>query len=99
MKIKAKITKNFDGSGKTKAIADVVIEDAFVVKGFRIIEGDKGIFVSMPGTSYQKGEEKVYQDSFFPISSEARKDLIDEILGEYEQSIAVSQYSEPICAI
>ena len=33
---------------KLKAFANVTFDDAFVVRGIKIIEGDKGLFVAMP---------------------------------------------------
>jgi DNA-binding cell septation regulator SpoVG len=36
----------FDGEGPLKAIADVSIGEEFLVKGFRVVEGKKGVFVS-----------------------------------------------------
>ena len=37
----------FDGEGPLKAVADVAIGEEFLVKGFRVVEGKKGIFVSI----------------------------------------------------
>ena len=46
MKITAVIKKTFD-TGKVRAIADVTLDGAFAVHGLKLIEGDKGMFVSM----------------------------------------------------
>jgi len=36
-----------DGESKTKAFVDVAIGD-FIVKGIRVLQGQKGLFLGMP---------------------------------------------------
>ena len=43
-----------DGDFKTKAFASATIGGAFAVHGIRIIESDKGRFISMPQDSYMR---------------------------------------------
>ena len=45
--------------GRVKAFVDLVVNDAILIKGVRIIEGKKGMFVSMP--SEQGKDEKWYE--------------------------------------
>ncbi len=58
-----------DGDSKTKAFVDVAIGD-FIVKGLKVVQGQKGLFLSMPqekgkdGQHYQQG----YRTSFRHIS-------------------------------
>ena len=47
MKIKAKIDRMVN-SGNVKAIASVFLDGMFVVKNLKIMDGKKGLFVSMP---------------------------------------------------
>lgn len=47
MKIQAKIDRVLK-SGKIKAIASVSLDGMFVVKGLKVMDGKKGLFVSMP---------------------------------------------------
>ncbi len=72
-----------------KANASVNINNAFAVRGVKVIEGSNGLFVSMP--SYKSGNE--YKDICFPITSECRKQLQDAVLGAYEQAVTQSQNS------
>ena len=37
-----------EGDGNTKAFVDLVINDGLLIKGLRIVNGQKGLFVSMP---------------------------------------------------
>lgn len=45
---KVRISLNSDGKGKLKAIASMILDDVFVVKDIKIIDGKKGLFVAMP---------------------------------------------------
>jgi len=93
MTITAKVQKTFD-NGKVKAICDVTLDGSFTVHGVKVIEGERGLFVSMPNTVYtDKNGDKKYQDVFHPVNADARKALIDTVTKAYEQ-IAQSQEEE-----
>ena len=66
--------------GKTKAMVSITFDDCFVVSGLKVVEGEKGAFVSMPNRKTANGE---YKDTSFPITKEFREELIQEILKEY----------------
>ena len=51
MKIKAKIDRMVN-SGNVKAIASVSLDGMFVVKNLKIMDGRKGLFVSMPQETF-----------------------------------------------
>lgn len=56
MKIQAKIERLVKG-GSVKAVASITLDGWFVVKNLRVVDGSKGLFVSMPQESYyQYGE-------------------------------------------
>ena len=98
MTIKPKIVKTFD-TGKIRAIADVTIDEAFVVHGLKVIDGENGCFVAMPNTSYtdKKGEKK-YQDTFHPVTAEAREKLTDAVIKAYDTEYAQQRDKElPFC--
>ena len=88
LKINARIDSLVDYEGsKTKAFASVNIGDAFAVHGIKIIEGEKGVFVSMP----QRKEGEDYKDVFHPITAEAREEMNKQILDAYEQKLQEEQ--------
>ena len=70
----------------TKAFASVTMDDALVITGITIIEGNKGLFVSMPQT---KGKDKDgkerYFDIVFPTTKEGRDAITDSVLEAYEK--------------
>lgn len=68
-----------------KAFATLEIDSAFVVRGIRIIEGKKGLFVAMPS---HKGDDGEYYDDAFPITKKAREDVNEAILAMYEEETA-----------
>lgn len=88
--IKARIDYLMPGSVKgTVATASINIADAFVVKGVRIIEGERGLFVSMPSSSYTNRQgEKEYQEIAFPLTKELREQTADAVLSAYQQTMA-----------
>jgi stage V sporulation protein G len=67
----------FDGEGPLKAIADVSIGEEFMVKGFRIVEGKNGIFVSGP---QQPGNDGKWYPTAYPLSEEIKKELDKAVL-------------------
>lgn len=48
-------------SGKTLAYASIMLDDLLVIDGFKVVQGEKEIFVSGPGVKYKdrKGEDNV----------------------------------------
>lgn len=85
MKIKAEIRSIFQADSKMKAVANLVIEDCFVVKNVRIIDGKNGLFVSMPSRQNADGK---YSDICFPIRSEMREQIEKEVLVAYHEALA-----------
>jgi stage V sporulation protein G len=45
----------YDGESKIKAFADIAIGD-FVIKGLRVVQGAKGLFLAMPQERSKDGE-------------------------------------------
>ncbi|MFR4886435.1 MAG: septation protein SpoVG family protein [Eubacterium callanderi] len=54
--------------------------DSFVVEGFRICTGDKGIYINMPSAKDSQGN---WRDTFKPITAEARRQLTEAIAEGY----------------
>lgn len=69
-----------DGESPTKAFCDLLILDTFIVKGFRVVQGQKGLFVGMP---QQQGRDDKWYDTFHPITKEMREGLGELILESY----------------
>ncbi|MFR8334702.1 MAG: SpoVG family protein [Oscillospiraceae bacterium] len=89
--VEARIDRLMDGDFKTKAFASATIGGAFAVHGIRVIESDKGRFISMPQDSYKKNGETKYNDTFHAITAEARNALVDAVNDAYEQKLQERQ--------
>ena len=72
-----------NGTDKAKALASCVVSNAIMITGIRIVEGNKGIFVSMPQRKNVSGE---YSDVAFPISKEMRLELSRLVLDEFQRT-------------
>ena len=87
MKIKAKIDRMVN-SGNVKAIASVSLDGMFVVKNLKIMDGKKGLFVSMPQEAYSgKDGQKKYSNLFFALTNSAKLELQETVLQAYQQQI------------
>ena len=87
MKIKAKIDRVVN-SGSVKAIASVSLDGMFVVKNLKVMDGKKGLFVSMPQESFTgKDGQKKYSNTFFALTNAAKMELQDSVLQAYQQQM------------
>jgi stage V sporulation protein G len=67
---------------KLKAFASITLDDSFVIRGLKIIEGKTGTFVAMPSRRRKDGE---YQDIAHPINNDAREEMERIVLEEYRR--------------
>lgn len=79
-----KVTVPDKDMGAVKAYASLTIKDTeigdIVISGMKVLEGEKGEFVSMPN---RKGKDDKYYDIAFPTSAEGRKSITDLVLEAY----------------
>lgn len=83
MKVRAEIKSVYNGyTNPLRAIAAIIIDDCFIIKPVRLVEGTKGLFVSMPSRVNTFGE---HIEQCHPITAEC-KALIDEaVITAYEE--------------
>jgi len=65
-----------------RGYASITIDDAFVVKNIKIIDGKNGLFIAMPSYRLKNGD---YKDVAHPLNTETRKQLEDKILNKYNE--------------
>ncbi len=70
---------------KLKAFASVTFDECFVVRGLKVIQGNKGLFVAMPSRRRPDG---TFQDIAHPINSSMREQIEQAVIGEYENELA-----------
>ena len=76
-----------DNSKNLLATAPVTLGGCFAIRGLRILDSEKGAFVSMPQRKTAQGE---YKDICFPTTAEMRKELHSAVLGEYQRTMEQS---------
>jgi stage V sporulation protein G len=67
-------------SGRLKAYATIVFDNSFIIRDLKVIEGDKGLFVSMPSRRRKDG---TFRDIVHPLNVETRKMIEDAVINEY----------------
>jgi stage V sporulation protein G len=68
-----------------KAFVSITLDDEFVVRGLKVIQGMDGRFVAMPARKKRDGS---FQDIAHPINHETREYLESVILTAYDQALA-----------
>ena len=69
---------------KLKAFASITLDNCFVIRGLKIIEGAKGVFVAMPS---RKRPDGTYQDVAHPINNQTRDWMEEKIVKAYEEEV------------
>ena len=70
--------------GRLKAYATVVFDNCFIIRDLKIIEGNKGLFVSMPS---RKRKDGTFRDIVHPLNSETRQKIEDRVIEEYNRAM------------
>ena len=73
--------------GKTRALARIVLNDAFQLTGLRVVDGANGLFVSYPNDRGYKGED--YRSLFYPLTKDLREHIEEEVLIKFQEMLAV----------
>lgn len=70
---------------RLKAYATITIDNAFLVRDLRVINGNAGLFVAMPSRKMKDG---TFKDIAHPLNSEMRQLIETKVLAEYERELA-----------
>jgi stage V sporulation protein G len=71
-----------EGGGKTAAFLDVQTDDGITLKGFRLVNGSNGLFLSSPD---QKGKDGKYYETVI-LPKEMKSDLEKLALEEFNKT-------------
>lgn len=82
--VRISLPKRESGDDKFKAYANITIDNCFVVRGLRIVSGDKGLFVGYPS---RKLEDGTFKDIAHPLNNDTRKLIEEKVLAAYEQKL------------
>ena len=69
-------------AGKLKAFADVSVNDALVIRGVRVLEGKKGLFVSMP---QEQGKDNKWYDQCVCKSASVYENFSSVVVNHYQK--------------
>lgn len=77
--------------GRLKAYATMVFDNCFIIRDLKVIEGDKGFFVSMPSRKRKDGS---FRDIVHPLNSETRTNVEKAIVEEFKRSLENPQVAD-----
>lgn len=69
---------------RLKGFVNVTFDDAFVVRGMKVISGNDGYFVAMPSRRRPDG---THQDVAHPVTVEMRRQIEEKVLQAYELAL------------
>ena len=69
---------------KLKGFASITLENAFVIRGLKVIEGASGLFIAMPS---RKRKDGTFQDIAHPINMATREWMENQVIAAYRQEI------------
>ena len=72
----------FEGEGTLKAFCDLAIGGRFIIRGVRVVDGKRGLFVSMPR---EQGKNGTWYDSVSVLTKEAKTAVSQVVLDAYQQ--------------
>lgn len=77
---------------RLKAYATITIENAFIVRDLKIINGNSGLFVAMPA---KKRKDGTFKDIAHPLNQETRDDIETRVLEAYKKAVAEAPAGPP----
>ena len=80
LKLEVSRLHKLEGTGSTKAFCDLSIFDSIVIKGLRIVAGEKGLFVSMPR---EEGKDGKWYNTVIPLKREIKDEIERLVLEAY----------------
>ncbi len=70
---------------RLKAYVTITLDNCFVVRDLKVINGNTGLFVAMPAKRRKDG---TFKDIAHPLNSDTRERMERTILEEYEHELA-----------
>jgi stage V sporulation protein G len=69
---------------RLKAYVSITIDDCFVVRDLKVIQGTSGLFVAMPSKKRKDGQ---FRDIAHPLNQETRNMIEDKVFEAYENEL------------
>src|SRR5512146_380490 len=78
---------------RLKAYATITVDNVFLIRDLRVINGNAGLFVAMPSRKMKDG---TFKDIAHPLNSDTRQMIESKVLSEYERELANPTKREPL---
>ena len=82
MEIQVQRMYRFESDRSLKAFVDIIVNDALLIKGIRVLDGKKGLFVSMP---QEQAKDKKWYESVRCLTQDIREQISDVVLAAYKE--------------
>lgn len=69
---------------KLKAYVTITLDDCFIVRDLKVINGKNGMFVAMPSKKTRDGS---FKDIAHPLNSDTRREMEQVILAAYQDEM------------
>src|ERR1700712_103528 len=69
---------------RLKAYVSITIDNCFVIRDLKIIEGNEGLFVAMPSKKRKDGQ---FKDIAHPLNQETRAEIEQAVFDAYEKEV------------
>ncbi len=83
--------KETPNMGHMKGLAQIVLNDQFVIRGLRIMEGENGLYVGYPNDPFYKGED--CRSVCNPLTKQLREHIENCILEKYKATLEPREWS------
>ncbi len=83
-----RMNKMEDPEKNLKAFVDIEVNDSLLVKGLRVMNGQKGLFVTMPR---QRGKDEKWYDTVRILSPAVKDQITETVLEAYAASLAEAE--------
>lgn len=77
---------NDTGIGHIRALANIILNDAIMIRGLRIMTSDNGLFLSYPVDPFFNGMD--YRFIIVPVTRKVREYIENEVLKQYHKEVA-----------
>src|SRR3712207_4246419 len=78
---------------KLKAYVTITLDNCFVIRDLKVINGTSGLFIAMPAKRRKDG---TYKDIAHPLNADTRDRMEKTILSEYERHVSRAGPMEPV---
>lgn len=73
------------GLGHIRALTNIVLNDALIIRGLRVMEGENGLFLSYPVDPFFKGSD--FRSLIVPVTRELREYIENKVIEQYQKAV------------